>query len=133
MTLDSTTLLQTIQEAAEGLLFPSESDFPIEPFTYGTEEPSPATLLERRGLASDAQVEEVTFASIFEGLTDVEDDASDDAKASADRFLKLMNVLEENLQELRVYRLGQTEIEVIALGRDASGTWQGVRTNVVET
>jgi hypothetical protein len=44
-----------------------------------------------------------------------------------------MKVLEKNLDDIRVYRLGKVDIEVVVLGRDASGTWLGVRTNVVET
>jgi hypothetical protein len=133
MTLEATTLLQTIEDAARGLLFPSESDFPIEPFLYGDQRPTPAALLERRGLAPDTNVDETTLEDFFAGLTEAPKDASEEERASAGRFRSLMKLLEKNLDDIRVYRLGKVDIEVVVLGRDASGTWLGVRTNVVET
>ena len=133
MTPDTTSILQTIHDAAQGLLFPSESDFPIDTVSYGDEEPTAAVLLERRGLAADCPVEETQLASMFEGLTEVAEDSSDRERNSAERFCALKDVLEKNLENIRVYRLGEVDIEVFALGRHASGTWLGVRTNVVET
>lgn len=133
MTPDTKTLLHTIKDAAQGLLFPSESDFPIEPFFYGDQEPTPEGLRERQGLSADVHVEETTLASFFEGLTEVAEDASNEQRACADRFLALRKLLETSLEDVRVYRLGAVDIEVIVLGRDASGSWVGVRTNVVET
>ena len=131
--LDATTLIQTIEDAARGLLFPSESDFPIEPFSYGDQEPTAATLLAQRGLAADTPVEQAGLGDFFAGLTDAPEDASDADKASAERFRALMNVLEKNVDDARMYRLGKVDIEVVVVGRHASGTWLGVRTNVVET
>jgi hypothetical protein len=67
MTTDKSTLLQAIGEAANGLLFPSESDFPIEPFDYGDQKPTPAGLLEKLGKEASTYVEEMTLAALFEG------------------------------------------------------------------
>lgn len=131
--LDSTTVLQSIEEAARGLLFPSESDFPIEPFSYGEQEPTPAGLLEQRGLSADTPVEQAKLDDFFAGLTQSSEDASEADRASAERFRALMTVLEKNIEDARMYRLGTVNIEVIVLGRHASGAWLGVRTNVVET
>lgn len=133
MTADATALMQQIENAAQGLLFPSESDFPIEAFSYGEQEPSSKTLLAQRGLSPDVPVEETTLASFFEGLVEASDDASEQDRVSAERFRTLMNVLEANLEDNRVYRVGTVDIEVFALGRTSSGVWMGVRTNVVET
>lgn len=131
--LDATTLLQTIDEAARGLLFPSESDFPIEPFSYGDQEPTPAALLEQRGLSADTPVEQAGLGDFFAGLTEASDDASEADRATAECFRSLMTVLEKNIEDVRMYRLGKVDIEVVVIGRHASGTWLGVRTNVVET
>ena len=133
MTVDTQSLVQKIESAAQGLLFPSESDFPIEPFIYGEQEPTPEGLRKRQGLGPDVPIEETTLASLFEGLIEAEEDASERERASAERFCNLMKVLAQNLEDVRVYRIGEVDIEVLVLGRDASGTWMGVRTNVVET
>lgn len=130
---DKTATLRTLEDAARGLLFPSESDFPIEPFFHGDQEPTPAGLLDARGLAADTSVEETTLACFFEGLTEAAEDASSSERESAERFRSLMNLLERNLSNLRVYRVGKVDIEVFVLGRHPSGAWLGVRTNIVET
>jgi hypothetical protein len=133
MTPETTTLLHTIKAAAEGLLFPSESDFPIEPFFFGDQEPTPEAIRKQLGLAPDVPVEETTLASFFEGLTETSEDASHEQQACTDRFRTLQRVLETSLEDVRVYRVGTIDIEVIVVGRHPSGAWLGVRTNVVET
>ena len=133
MTLDVTSLLKKIEEAAQGLLFPSESDFPIEAFSYGEQEPTPEALLARSGTAAKDTIEQVELASFFEGLTEAAEDASENDRKSAERFRALVELIQTNLSDVRVYRLGQTDIEALVLGRHESGTWMGVRTNLVET
>lgn len=133
MTLDTTTLLDTLKNQTQGLLFPSESDFPVEPFSYGEHEPTLEAVRERQGHAPDVPADEATLGSFFEGLTEVVEGASEDELAFAERFRQLQELLEKNLTDVRVYRLGQVNIEVLVLGRHASGGWMGVRTNVVET
>lgn len=133
MTNDNATLLQNIGEAAKDLLFPSESDFPIEAFDYGEKEPTAEGLRERLGTDGNANVEDTTIPYLFEGLTTAPEEASDDEKASAARFAKLVEVIEGNLQDVRVYRVGKVDIDVVVLGRHESGSWLGVKTKVVET
>jgi len=133
MTTDKSTLLQTIGEAANGLLFPSESDFPIEPFRYGDQKPTPEGLLERLGKDKSTEVEEMTLAALFEGLTSAPDDASDNEKASAARFANLLHVLEQNLKEIHVYRVGKVDIDLFVIGLDVMAEWVGITTKMVET
>lgn len=133
MTTNKATSLQTIGDAAKDLLFPSESDFPIEVYEYGENEPTLDDVRERLGADVNARVEETTSSSLFEGLTSAPDDASDNEKSSAARFAKLVEVLETELKDVRVYRIGATDIEVVVLGHHESGSWLGVKTKVVET
>lgn len=133
MTLDATTFLDSINDASKGLLYPSESDFPIEAFSFGDKEPTSEALLEARGVAADTPVEETTIDSFFEGLIEAADDASEREQESARRFATLAQLLRDNLENIRVFRAGEVDIEVFVLGKHASGTWMGVRTNVVET
>lgn len=133
MTADATTLLQSIENASRGLLYPSESDFPIEPIEFGEEEPTPEALLALRKLPSETRVDDPTLDAIFEGLTDVFEEASDDEQATSKRFQALKSLLEDNLEDIRIYRLGEVDMEIFVLGRHASGKWMGIRTNVVET
>ncbi|MDI1451794.1 nuclease A inhibitor family protein [Polyangium sp. 6x1] len=119
-------LMQSIEEATAGLLFPSESDFPIEAYRFGEEEPTPGAVLRARSLPPDTPIEEATVASFFEGLVEGDDDA-------AGRFRALVDLLQRELTELRVYRVGKVDIEALVLGRHPSGAWLGVTTKLVET
>lgn len=133
MTTDKATSLQTMGDAAKGLLFPSESDFPIEVFDYGTHEPTPEGVRERLGADANANLEDTTIPYLFEGLTTAPDEASDHEKSSAARFATLVDVLENELEDVRVYRVGTVDIDILVLGRHKSGSWLGVKTKVVET
>ncbi|TKC99998.1 nuclease A inhibitor family protein [Polyangium fumosum] len=123
---DVEPLMQSIEEAAAGLLFPSESDFPIEAYRFGAEEPTPSVVLRARGLPPDTPVEETSLASFFEGLVEGDDDGSG-------RFRALVDLLQRELAELRVYRVGKVDIDAFVLGRHPSGMWLGVTTKLVET
>lgn len=119
-------LMQSIEEAAAGLLFPSESDFPIEAYRFGEEEPSPAAVLRARGLPPETPVEQTSVASFFEGLVEGDDD-------SAGQFRALVDLLQRELSDLRVYRVGKVDIQAFVLGQHPSGVWLGVTTKLVET
>jgi hypothetical protein len=130
---NANSMLRTIEHSAQGLLFPSESDCPIEAIMFGDREPTPAVLLDVRGLSVDTPVEQTTLDSFFEGLTEAPDDASREEHETAERFRSLATLLAENLEDVRVLRVGKVDIEVFVLGRHGSGAWMGVRTKSVET
>jgi hypothetical protein len=130
---DPTQALSSIEEATRGLLFPSESDRPLVPYRFGPEEPTPEAVLRARGLPPETPVEEVSVASFFEGVTQAPEGAAAEEDATAERFRALVALLERELSELRVLRVGKIEIDALVLGRHASGEWIGLSTQLVET
>lgn len=132
----ATPLLQTLGKVTFGLLFPSESDAPLTPYTFpgpkGTE-PTPAALLAAEHLPSDAPVETITVADLFDPFAQAGDDASDEDKAEAARYRAIVDLLSRELTDLRVFRVGRVDIDVYILGKDPSGNWLGLKTHVVET
>lgn len=125
-------LLRRLGEAARDLLVPSESDFPLTPLRWGAEPPSPDALRAAQGLPADAPVEETTVDDFFAPMTEPAD-ADDAARAEAARYRQVVGVLRDHLQDLRVYRIGRVSIDVLLLGRHASGAWLGLRTKLIET
>ena len=123
------TLLKTLEEAASGLLFPSETDAPLVPFelaeAHGADI-SAEKLLTLEGRADGAKVEEVTADELFQPLIEAGDD--DSAK-----YGRILEVLKAELTDVRVYRVGETDIDVYIVGKHASGAWAGLKTKVVET
>ena len=129
-------LLDTLEKAASGLLFPSESDYPFTPYAFPGApgaEPTPAALLEAERLPSDTLVETITVADLFDPFAHAEDDAPEEDKAEAERYRALMELLARELTDLRVYRVGRVDIDVYILGKAPSGAWLGLKTHVVET
>ncbi|WP_437899034.1 nuclease A inhibitor family protein [Sorangium sp. So ce124] len=126
-------LLASLAEAAQGLLFPSESDHELRPFRARGDASSPAALLAAEGLGAATPVEVTTASDLFAPVIDVPEDAGDAALAEAGRYRRLMDLLERHLTDVRVYRVGHVAIDVYVVGRHPSGAWLGLVTKVVET
>ncbi len=135
-TKPQTPLLATLGKAAAGLLFPSESDAPLTPYTFagpaGTE-PTSAALLAAEHLPSDTPVETITVADLFDPFAEAADGATAEDKAEAARYRAIVELLTHELTELRVFRVGKVDIDVYILGKDPKGAWLGLKTHVVET
>jgi sarcosine oxidase gamma subunit len=120
----------TIQKAAAGLLYPSESDAPFDLVRWDASkgDPSPATvaaLAGGKGKRKARPVELVPPDEFFAALAETDDAA---------RFKALAQTLKKTLTDLRVYRVGgSAQVDIYALGRAASGEWLGLHATSVET
>jgi hypothetical protein len=121
-------LLASLEEAAQGLSFPSEADRPIAPFVLAAAgEPTPEAVCVAAGLCEGARVEELSVRELFDPVVESA------GAAEADRLRALVALLEGALEGARAYRVGEVELRLFAIGRHASGAWIGVETSAVET
>ena len=127
-------VIAELEKAAEGLLFMSESDYPFET-VYWKELPemSPEFLLSVAGLSNDVPVETVSVDHFFRIATSEESWRSEESRREAKKYQNLVRILKDNLDELKVYRLGSINIPVYIVGRSKTGNWLGISTRVVET
>jgi hypothetical protein len=120
----------TIQKAAAGLQYPSESDAPFDLVRWDPAkgDPSPATiaaLAGGKGKKKARPVEEVLPAEFFAALAETDD---------ANGFQALEQALRKSMSDLHVYRVGgSARVDIYVLGRAASGEWLGLHTTSVET
>ena len=130
----SAELADRIKSAAEGLFYPSETDAEILSF-IGTkaEMTSKAEILKQTGAASDSAVEEKDFAGFFARLTEIQDWYEAEEKETVQKFVRLRAVLEDNIRELKVFRIGKIRLDVYVVGLDAENTFLGIKTKAVET
>lgn len=134
MEASAESTLKSLEQAAAGLLFPSESDYPLTPFRYGGQgEPTAAGLLAAEGKPEETAVEEIPLEELFDGVTADIEGADEAEKAETERWRALVALLRADLGDLRVYRVGAIDIDVYVLGRHASGEWLGLKTKVIET
>ena len=126
-------LLEALREATRGLTYMSESDYPFEVFDWGEVEPTPEFLRGLDGSGAEATVETRTAAEFFRAATSEPDWKGAGELAVARRFQALLRLLEENLSDLKVFRVGAINMPVYVAGRSGNGSWLGVSTRVVET
>ena len=121
-------LLAALKNASKGLLYPSETDAPFEPFSWGKADGdlTPEKVARLAGASAGATVEEQSLADFFKDLTA-------DGAEHAEAFRKLQQAIGERLSGARVFRVGRVNIDVYIVGRTADGEWAGLKTQSVET
>lgn len=136
VTKPKTDLLEQIKQAADGLTYMSESDYPLKPFRMeggGKESITEKEILKATRHAPGTPVEAFDFDNFFLNATQEQAWHSPEEKRSVKRYQKLVHLLKENLSGLQVFKLGKTEKDVYVVGKSKSGDFVGVSTKVVET
>jgi hypothetical protein len=118
-------VLEELRTAVKGLLFPSETDEPLEAFAWpgAAGPPTEATLRANIKADKDAPVEQVTLADLAKTIPE----------ESRGDFLPLFGLLGHHLSGTTVFRVGEITRDVYVVGRTADGQYAGVKTKVVET
>lgn len=133
-TTPKVNLAQQIKSAAEGLCYMSETDAEIFPFTGSkADSVTKENLLEQIGKPPDTPVEERDFGQMFERFIKIQDWYGDEEKATAEKFAALKSLLEKNLTDLKVFKVGRIELDIYFVGLDAEGRIAGIQTKAVET
>jgi hypothetical protein len=126
--------LVAIAEAARGLLYPSETDAPLEAYRFpAREEPSPEALLRAEARDPGTPVEEASVEDFFAPLVTPREGATEAEIEDARRWTALLVLLARELADLRVYRVGAVDIDAFVIGKHEQGAWIGLRTRLVET
>ncbi len=127
-------LFEEIGKAAEGLFYMSETDAEILPFSgKKAAEVSKEEILNQTQNSPDTNVEEKKFAEFFERLTKIQDWFGEEETANARKFAALKDLLERNLRDLKVFKIGLIELDVYAVGIDSENILKGIKTKAVET
>jgi hypothetical protein len=124
-------LLAEIKKSTDGLTYMSETDAPVEPFSSGRAD----TVDIVKFIENDGAVkrEKLSAKKFFDRLTTVSDWFGPEQTETARRFLELEKLLEENLSELTVFKIGRIQIDIYVVGLDADKNLIGIKTKAVET
>ena len=139
--MNNSELIDQLKSASEGLLFMSESDYPFEVFSWESSNPTSLTrenlttqkVLELTGHPQDTPVEVVTVNDFFRVATTEQDWYGEEELATLKKYHKLVETLNNNLSDLKVYRIGKIEIDVYVIGQTSTGDYAVLSTKVVET
>ena len=120
--------------ACEGLIYISETDATVEPVSIPRLiEFSSVGLLKFLRRSEEETIQTVDAAEFLGRLSEPKEWHNELEKEIARRFGQLRDVLQNELEDLRVYRVGESRVDIFILGWSASGTIAGVRTRAVET
>ncbi|MBF8962443.1 nuclease A inhibitor family protein [Pontibacter sp. FD36] len=125
-----------LKEATDGLLMISETDAPFEFYQaeeFQGETLDEETVLKLAAMPADYPFEEMELGYFLRNMTHARPDAGDEGMQQAKRFQNLEKKLHELLQDVKVYRVGETQKLVLILGRTPGGEIAGLKTMVVET
>jgi hypothetical protein len=127
-------IIEELKKTTEGLLFMSEADYPFEiVHGEGEAETGAQYFRELAGGSADAPVEVRSVDDFFRAAVSEPAWKGEKELALAKRYQAIVRLLKENLNDLKVYRVGEINIAVYIVGRTGSGNLIGLSTRVVET
>jgi hypothetical protein len=137
MPMDDRTLklIATLQALTQDLLWMSETDAPFE-IVHWQDQSVQLTneqFLKLTGHSVDTSVEVIKLDDFFSTVTVEQDWFGDEETAIANHYQKLVLVLNQHLSQLRVYQVGEINIDIYILGETESGETVGLATKAVET
>ena len=118
------------------LLYPSESDEPIEWVNFQSSVLPPLTVSDLefyQGFPLEVHVEEIAIENFWEPIITIEEWYEEDERVQVEKFLELKLLLETNLKNLQAFRAGQIEIDLYLLGQINENEWGGLKTKLIET
>ena len=119
-------VVAALGQASKGLLWPSETDAPLEPFLWkgAGDKLSPERVRELAGAEEGAPVEVLSLEDLLETIP------SEDLP----KFQKLAETIRQHLSDVRAYKVGDAaERDVTIVGKTQNGKLAGLETSVVET
>ena len=127
--------IQELQQATEGLLFMSESDYPFHIIEWDKQAEITPEYLRSQTVAAkpDTPVTRQSIDDFFRSATSEPQWKKGRELEIARKYKALVRLLKESLGNPVVYRVGEINITVYIVGMSQAGTWIGLKTQVVET
>ena len=126
------TIAETLTQASQDLLLPSESEYPFEVVAWKNVELTPEKILELTNYPPATSIEQVKLDYFFRNVATEKDWHDKIQKENVAKFQNLVQVIKDNLAEIQVYRIGTIEISIYIVGKTNDGV-AGLATKVIET
>ncbi len=136
MTLTNLEIFERLHEAAKGLLWMSESDYPFEALIWEFGEKillDNEVVLKITKHALDTPVKIIEFDTFFQGAVTDKDWHDSEEADTVKRYQELVRIMKQYLSDLKVYKVGEIEIDVYIIGKTNTGEYAGLATVSIET
>jgi hypothetical protein len=126
-------IIDRLKQATVDLLWSSESDYPFEIVTWARGvEMNPSVLFSNLDDANLA-IDSIALADFFAPVLMVEDWYEAEELAQIDRYTDLLDAIESTLTDVKVFRVGEIEIDIYIIGKTPDGDLVGLKTQSIET
>jgi hypothetical protein len=125
-------LLNEIEKSTAGLTYISETDASVTAVFVADAGTVDVSHFIPKGTPAE-KVETRKPGEFFDRLTTEKEWFGERERNSAKTFAQLEKLLEENLADLTVFRIGSIRIDIYVVGLDADGNLAGIKTKAVET
>lgn len=123
-----------LEKSVKDLWYMSETDAKVEIFAgKKADSVTKEILVEQINISSETNIEERDFAEFFENLTKIQGWYGEEEKETAAKFSTVQKLLEENLKNLKIFKIGQIEIDIYVVGLNSQNILTGIMTRAVET
>jgi hypothetical protein len=124
-----------LQQAADGLTYPSETDAPWSAFAWPAAKGEPTTegLLRFGRHRRKSPVQEQAVDEFFAPLVQEQAWYGPEEKAGAAKYRTLLDAVKRLLANPRVFKVGSRKVTVYVVGQAKEGGRAGLKTTAVET
>lgn len=128
-------LVTTLQALTANLTWMSETDAPIQVIWWKdcSAIETPEQLLEQTHHEVGTPVEEVELEPFFEPVVTEQDWFGNEEKKTAAKYRSLLSALKKHLTDIKVYRVGEVDIDIYIVGVNEAKSVVGIATQIVET
>jgi hypothetical protein len=128
------TIIDQLKKATDSLLMMSESEYPFEVILWNEKEPlTTPKILQLTNHPQDSPIEEVELEYFFRNCAFEKEWHNEIQKEEVKKFQVLLQTLKDNLNEIKVYRVGTISIDVYIIGKTSDKNLAGISTKVIET
>ena len=131
----SQIVLDKIKNAVKDLLYQSESDEAFEVIHWKDEADSITknTILNIVKCNTGTPIERLSIESFFKDLVVEKNWYGEEEMADVLKYRNLKEIVSNELSVAQVFRVGQTEITILLIGKSGKDDWFGIRTRAIET
>jgi hypothetical protein len=122
--------VEALQALVADLTWMSESDYPFEVSQLPDRD---APTIEALQTQHTPPVQEISLQDFFAPAIQSEDWHEEADRQQTQRFQTLLQWLEQHLSDVRVYRFGTIEIDILIIGKTEAGNWLQLSTKAIET
>ncbi|MGF1589740.1 MAG: nuclease A inhibitor family protein [Pleurocapsa sp.] len=127
-------LIQKLELAIASLLWPSEAEYPFQVYYWqDAAKFNQNALLQHHNHSPELKIAIQEFPSFFASVTEEQTWHNEEEKAEIKRYQTLVDLMTKNLTDIRVYLLGEVEIDVYILGETPHKAIAGLTTKIVAT